>query len=565
MVDHPNFFANRVHVETSSAGTGDLGLGSAISTAYQSFSGASVPDGAEVTYTAYTATQWECGVATYVSAGPTLDRTAANVFAGSDGAATLVNFGSNPRVFIGPLANEVYFGQLIVDAGSVSLCAVRTAGQTESGIFFTGNQTSIASVGNVCATFKTDGISLEGGSKYVNWFPAGGGSADVVLGRTNTAGELEQFCTTALTNSVLNALTIRHETTGTPADNIGSAIVFKQETAAGNIETGATITVVALDTTPTSEDFELQIATMTAGATASIKAKFGPTLASFIANYITLTAAPTYIRGQPFGGDLILAGTSQANSDGLIMLDWNNNAIAMKAACTFGWSSTSDPTATVDLKDSRVAAGNKRIEGITAATNAVQNLLTLRHSTTGTAAAGIGVGVRFEQDTGSDNYEIGVVLEAVTTDVGSGTEDFDYLIKTMAAGAAAAERLRVSANGITPSVRKLEKVTTLTDGATPALDAALGNTFKLVAAGNRTIAVPSNKPASGETQKIVIMHEASGADRTLALTTGSSGAFRFGTDITALSATTNGLVDYIGCIFNQADDRWDVVSYSKGF
>lgn len=104
-------------------------------------------------------------------------------------------------------------------------------------------------------------------------------------------------------------------------------------------------------------------------------------------------------------------------------------------------------------------------------------------------------------------------------------------------------------------------VSTLTDGATPALDASLGNTFLLTAAGNRTIAVPTN-PTSG--QKITIVHKASGGDRTLALNTGAGG-FRFGTDITALTATTSGLTDYIGAIYNAADSKWDVVSYVKGF
>lgn len=104
-------------------------------------------------------------------------------------------------------------------------------------------------------------------------------------------------------------------------------------------------------------------------------------------------------------------------------------------------------------------------------------------------------------------------------------------------------------------------VVTLTDGATPALDASLGNTFLLTAAGDRTIAVPSN-PTSG--QKITIVHKASGANRTLALNTGTGG-FRFGTDITALTATTSALTDYIGAIYNSADNKWDVVSYVKGF
>lgn len=106
-----------------------------------------------------------------------------------------------------------------------------------------------------------------------------------------------------------------------------------------------------------------------------------------------------------------------------------------------------------------------------------------------------------------------------------------------------------------------ETVVTLTDGATPALDASLGNIFRLSAGGNRTIAVPSN-PQTG--QKIVIVHYASGADRTLALNTGTNG-FRFGTDITALTATTSGKTDYIGAIWNSTDSKWDVVAYAKGY
>lgn len=105
-------------------------------------------------------------------------------------------------------------------------------------------------------------------------------------------------------------------------------------------------------------------------------------------------------------------------------------------------------------------------------------------------------------------------------------------------------------------------VTTLTDGATVDLNAATGNVFLLTAAGNRTINATTNA-VSG--QKMIIAHKASGADRTLTLTTGSSGAFRYGTDITALTATTSAKTDYIGCIYNAADSRWDVVAVIKGF
>jgi hypothetical protein len=119
--------------------------------------------------------------------------------------------------------------------------------------------------------------------------------------------------------------------------------------------------------------------------------------------------------------------------------------------------------------------------------------------------------------------------------------------------------------GPTGAASGIDTVVTLTDGATVALNAALGNVFDLVAVGDRTISVPTNKPAAGKTQRVVIRHAASGANRTLTLTTGSAGAFRFGADITALTATTSGLTDYIGCVYDAVDDRWDVVSYTKGF
>lgn len=101
---------------------------------------------------------------------------------------------------------------------------------------------------------------------------------------------------------------------------------------------------------------------------------------------------------------------------------------------------------------------------------------------------------------------------------------------------------------------------TLTDGATPALDASLGTVFRLAAAGNRTIAIPSN-PTPG--QKIVIQMFASGGARTLSLNTGAGG-FRFGSDTTALTQTSSGKTDYIGAIWNDTDSFWDVVAYDKG-
>jgi len=205
-------------------------------------------------------------------------------------------------------------------------------------------------------------------------------------------------------------------------------------------------------------------------------------------------------------------------------------------------------------------------------TNTVEPVIRLGQWTTGTPAAGLGVAIEFEVQTaagGPGNREVGVRLDAVTTNVGAGTEAFDYVMSTMVAGVLG-EAARFTSNKRLQFINtsntdgRDENLVTLTDGATVPLDASLGRTFKLVSTTNPTILTPTNPPAAGIAQKLVIIFEASGANRTLALTTGA-GAFRFGTDITGLTVTLSGTADYIGSIWNQADNSWDVVSYVKGF
>lgn len=92
-------------------------------------------------------------------------------------------------------------------------------------------------------------------------------------------------------------------------------------------------------------------------------------------------------------------------------------------------------------------AANAILQKITATTNAVTNVLKLDSQSSGTPAAGIGVGLEMAAETSAGNTEIGVVLEAVTTDVTSTSEDFDFVVKNMNNGAAAAETLRVTSKG----------------------------------------------------------------------------------------------------------------------
>lgn len=87
-------------------------------------------------------------------------------------------------------------------------------------------------------------------------------------------------------------------------------------------------------------------------------------------------------------------------------------------------------------------------EIVSALTNAVQNVFDVKHTTTGTPANGIGAGLTFTQETSAGNNETGMIFEALTTDVTGTSEDFDFVLKLMAAGAAAAEKFRVTSTGV---------------------------------------------------------------------------------------------------------------------
>ncbi len=130
-------------------------------------------------------------------------------------------------------------------------------------------------------------------------------------------------------------------------------------------------------------------------------------------------------------------------------------------------------------------------------------------------------------------------------------------------GAIASHTLNGQLNGgsVFP-VRIVQKVNTFTPGASITLDPTTGNTFQYVIAQQSSILPPT---VCTDGQKITIRLKASGANRIVNLHTGSAGAFRFGSDISALSDITSGKTDYVGAECNAADNRWDVVAYTKGF
>lgn len=123
--------------------------------------------------------------------------------------------------------------------------------------------------------------------------------------------------------------------------------------------------------------------------------------------------------------------------------------------------------------------------------------------------------------------------------------------------------VKTFADGIICSEKLVESVVELTDAATIAVDASLGNVFDVTLGDNRTMGNPTNAPADGYTQKIIFRVKQDGTgSRTLAWDTD----YRFSTDLASPTLTTTaGATDLIGFVYHQDDGKWDCVALNQGF
>jgi hypothetical protein len=77
----------------------------------------------------------------------------------------------------------------------------------------------------------------------------------------------------------------------------------------------------------------------------------------------------------------------------------------------------------------------------------VTDAMRIQKQTNATPAAGIGVSLEFAAETSASNIEVGAIIEALTTSVTAGSENFVLVFKTMNGGAAATEALRLGSAG----------------------------------------------------------------------------------------------------------------------
>jgi len=123
-----------------------------------------------------------------------------------------------------------------------------------------------------------------------------------------------------------------------------------------------------------------------------------------------------------------------------------------------------------------------------------------------------------------------------------------------ASPAMAAQDTTVESGAVAPAV------VVLADAATIAVDASLGNDFRVTIAGNRTVGTPAN-PADG--QKITFQ-VTQGAGAPFSLSWSSGYEFSAGLPQPTLS-TAAGQTDLLGFIYNANKGKWLLVAFVSGF
>jgi hypothetical protein len=126
-----------------------------------------------------------------------------------------------------------------------------------------------------------------------------------------------------------------------------------------------------------------------------------------------------------------------------------------------------------------------------------------------------------------------------------------------------ATRLATEFKAVRASIITGPSPVALTDAATIATNAALGNLFRVTITASRTLAAPTN-PTDG--QRVQWEVTASGTGPwTLTLATGTAGSFKFGTDITSIPAIATGTTTFVGAEYNATAGRWRVLAVGSGY
>jgi hypothetical protein len=109
-------------------------------------------------------------------------------------------------------------------------------------------------------------------------------------------------------------------------------------------------------------------------------------------------------------------------------------------------------------------------------------------------------------------------------------------------------------NTVTVTNKRITKrVVTATDDATAEIDCDVTDQYQLTAVANNTTFTVTGTPTNG--QKLIIRLKDAGAGKTLTW----NAVFR-AIGVTLPTTTVANKTHYIGCVYNSADSKWDVLA-----
>lgn len=365
------------------------------------------------------------------------------------GVATAVNLATSAAAAstftFGPAITANTFKIGSTAAGTINLTSDVTTGIVNA---YTGVTTGTVNL----ATGGASTTNIGGAAAAVNIGTTGGDSTLTVRGNATTG--TAALATNAATANVFNAnaTTVNIAGAGT-AIGIGAAtgtVTIANPTVTMNntsttLNMNGTAPSIASTATGTASLFNANITVINFGQAAAIS--------------MGATTLNTTVRG-----NLLVNGNT-----------------------TIGDAAADSVTFNADIAN--VNATNNLTFVVDDATNAnISYPVKFRHTTSGTAAVGIGTGVQFVTENAAGSNIIGSAIESVSTNVTAAAEAFNLVFKTMTAGGAAAQVLSINNTthtvGIASTAQTINTQTssnlTVTTGATGATGA--GNTL-LVAGG----------------------------------------------------------------------------------
>jgi hypothetical protein len=260
-------------------------------------------------------------------------------------------------------------------------------------------------------TFTTAAINIAAGNTVKIGGVTGTEASGTVALSTATAASTPPM---RFINTVDNALVRAARFEGdraTPAANDSGYISFMLSNSAGTQFEMARMAWAATDVTASSEDSFLSWATTSGGTLAT-----------------ELVLTNEFLR--PNANDGLQLGAATVS--------WADLFLASGAVTNYA---NGDYTVTHSTGKLTLATDD-------ATTNAHTNVLKLSHTTSGTPATSIGVGLEFEVETADGNNEVIADIVATATDVGAGTEDGVLRFRLMLNGAAVSEQMRINSSGV---------------------------------------------------------------------------------------------------------------------